>query len=168
MQARLELTAHLSLQAAGITERTRSRGPLPHKASFNRCGRKGEERGEMGGRRGFSTHPIGDSHTLQRCERQWKGEALTVQEEAGRVGVPVEAGTIGKSGWDPWEQSCCGKLYLRGCPCGYLYPPGLEGRPGLLCLLWLGDEGHESPRHAEARMGSSCHPETPAFHSSPH
>lgn len=102
MQVGLELTTHLSLQAAGITERTRSRGPLQFKASFNRCGRKGEERGEMGGRHGFSTHPIENSHTVQRYKKAMGGTGMTVQE-AGRVGVPMEAGTIEKSGWDPWE-----------------------------------------------------------------
>lgn len=66
MQAGLELMTHLSLQAAGITEHTRSRGPLQFKASFNRCGRKGEERGEMGGKAWFLHPPNrGQSHTAE-------------------------------------------------------------------------------------------------------
>lgn len=55
MQAGSELKICLSLQAAGIIEHTRSGDPLQFKALCNRGGRKGEEKGEMRGRHGFST-----------------------------------------------------------------------------------------------------------------
>lgn len=51
----------------------------------------------MGGRHGFSTHPIENSHTVQRYKKAMEGIGMTVQG-AGRVGVPMEAGTIEKSG----------------------------------------------------------------------
>lgn len=108
----------------------------------------------MGGRRGFSTHPIGDSHTLQRCERQWKGEALTVQEEAGRVGVPVEAGTIGKSGWDPGNSPAVGSSTCEDARVATCILQDWRG--GLACSACFGWEMENTRALGMRRQGQAA------------